>query len=92
MQIDDRESLIIHIEGLQATLTKRNARIAVFGGQLRNPEILTEQAKEREYRRGWEACASHLMGATLTLARELGKTRKEAFEAYIAYDRLTEEP
>lgn len=82
------EALHIHIEGLQATLTKRNARIAELEAKVTelkdNP--LAGVSKERAYREGWKACAGHLMETTRKTALELGKVRKEAFRLYLDGD------
>lgn len=79
------KALHCHIEDLQATLTKRNARI----------EWLTERLEEAEkgepnqkvlsmaYKRGWEAAANALMKAANDAALALGKVRKDAFEIYL---------
>lgn len=91
MKLEDREGLIVHIEGLQATLAKRNVRIAELEEQLRNPSALTEKAEGLAFQRGWEACSGHLMQITFDLARELGKVRKEAFRVYLDYDRAAQE-
>jgi len=83
--VSDIEALQIHIEGLQATLTKRNARIAELEAKVaelkNNPEAAV--SKQRAYREGWKACAGHLMETTRKTAVELGKIRKEAFRLYL---------
>ena len=85
----NRESLLIHIEGLQATLTKRNARIAELEARVaelkNNPEAAI--SKDRAYREGWKACAGHLMETTRKTALELGKIRKEAVRLYLDGDK-----
>lgn len=86
--MSDIESLQIHIEGLQATLTKRNTRIAELEAKVTelkdNP--LAAMSKERAYKEGWKACAGHLMETTRKTALELGKIRKEAFRLYLEGD------
>ena len=81
----NRESLLIHIEGLQATLTKRNARIAELEAKVaelkNNPEAAV--SKKRAYQEGWKACAAHLMETTRKTALELAKIRREAFNLYL---------
>lgn len=81
----DLEHLHIHIEGLQATLTKRNARIAELEAQVaelkNNP--LAGISKDRAYRDGWKACAGHLMETTRKTALQLSEVRKEAFRLYM---------
>jgi predicted RNase H-like nuclease (RuvC/YqgF family) len=79
------EQLHIHIEGLQATLTKRNARIADLEAEVaairKNPAA--SAAEKKAYKQGWKDCAGHLMEATRRHALELAKVRKEAFDLYL---------
>ncbi len=85
MKLDDRESLVIHIEGLQATLTKRNARIAELEEKLGQPIDLptkTQKLLNKAYKQGWKDCASVLMESTRDAALELGKIRRNAFRLY----------
>lgn len=92
--LDTRESHIIHIEGLQATLTKRNARIAELEaerdamkqGDLGSPHIT--RAIEAAHRRGWQECANFLNDSTKELVLKLGKIRKNALDAYYEPERL----
>ena len=81
MELKDRESLVVHIEGLQATLTKRNERIAELEAQISNG-TLTDREKKKEYKRGWEACASEMINMTNQAAQALGKIRKDAYKIY----------
>lgn len=82
------EHLHIHIEGLQATLTKRNARIAQLEEQVsalkNNPAAAVSKAAA--YKQGWKACASHMMQVTHDTANQLAKVRKEAFKLYLEGD------
>jgi hypothetical protein len=76
---------IIHIEGLQATLAKRNARIAELEHQLKEAKagaLQTEMAKAA-YRKGWKACAEHLQGAARKMAYELTEIDKTAFKVWL---------
>lgn len=84
MNLDSHEQLIIHIEGLQATLTKRNARIAELEQQYAkaNKNILLDKAVKKAYKQGWQACAARLMEITRTTALELSEIRQEAWRAY----------
>lgn len=82
MNIDDREGLIVHIEGLQATLTKRNKRIEELEQQLASAENgeLAKTALKRAYKDGWEACSGELAEATRIGAVALGNIRRDAFD------------
>jgi hypothetical protein len=81
------EALHIHIEGLQATLTKRNARIAELEAKLADPELINNVAVKRAYRNGWKACAGRMMEASKETALLLKEIRKDAFEIYLEGDR-----
>lgn len=89
MQIDDREGLIVHIEGLQATLTKRNKRIEELNQRVIDAENgdLPKAALERAYKDGWEACAGSLMETARIGAQALGKVRRDAFEVMLEAER-----
>ena len=77
-----RENLIIHIEGLQATLAKRNQRIAELESQLNNfgKSRVVEKAEKRAYKRGWEDCSNLLANSAHEMARALYKIRQSAFK------------
>lgn len=79
------EALQIHVEGLQATLTKRNIRIAELEKQVeslkKNP--MASAAEKKAYRQGWRDCAGKMMEITRMTSLELSKIRKEAFEIYL---------
>lgn len=86
MKLDTREELIVHIEGLQATLTKRNARIAELEAKLSVPVDLPEHIEklvDKSYKKGWRDCSRELLEITRHTALELGKVRKEAFRYYM---------
>lgn len=84
MKLEDRESLIIHIEGLQATLTKRNNRIAdleaIIEKMKMDPVSTAEQQKY--YKKGWQDCSVKLMEATKEAALDLAKVHNKAFQEY----------
>jgi chromosome segregation ATPase len=79
------ESLHIHIEGLQATLTKRNARITQLEAQVSelklNPESAAKETKA--YKAGWKACANHLQDASRKMAYQLRDIDKQAFRIWL---------
>ena len=86
MKLETEEALKIHIEGLQATLTKRNARIAELEEKLTIPTPLEPEIEKRikkAYKQGWQDCSTELMEITRNTARELTKVRKEAFRVYL---------
>lgn len=79
------ENLHIHIEGLQATLTKRNEHIARLEHKV---ETLTNNpvagaAEKKAYKKGWQDCAGHLMEASRIMALQLSEVRKDAFRLYL---------
>lgn len=66
ISLDTVEKLQIHIEGLQATLTKRNARIAQLEAKLALPVDLgpeLEKKLEKAYKTGWQKCARQFLQA-----------------------------
>lgn len=86
MELQTDEALKIHIEGLQATLTKRNARIAELEAKLSEPIDLpakTQKLIDKAYKKGWKDCSSVLIENTRDAALQLGKIRKEAFRIYL---------
>ena len=84
MHIESTEHLIAHIEGLQATLTKRNARIAELEQRLADgPTSMEEKYRlHAAYRDGWKDCAGRLMNIVHDHALALREIRKEAFRLY----------
>jgi len=77
------EALHIHIEGLQATLTKRNTRIAELEAKLADPELINNVAIRRAYKSGWKDCASRMMEASKDTALLLKAIRKDAYDLYL---------
>jgi hypothetical protein len=77
-----------HIEGLQATLTKRNQQIERLHNQLMEAQASepTQAALAISYRNGWRDAASHLMESSRIAAHALGKVNKNAFEIYLQKD------
>ena len=85
MNDKERENLLIHIEGLQATLTKRNQKIAELEAKLLDTPMSDEvlRAENRGFKNGWKACASKLMGTAHRAALELREIRADAFDLYL---------
>ena len=85
----NRESLIIHIEGLQSVLAKRNARIAELEALVakiqKNP--IASAAEAKAYKKGWKDCAGELMEITRKTALDLSSIRKDAFKLYLEGDK-----
>lgn len=79
MKLEDNEALIIHIEGLQATLTKRNARIKELEELLANPNPQIEKLERRAYKQGWRDCAAELSKITRETVMQLSKVNKHAW-------------
>lgn len=82
--LEEIEALHIHIEGLQATLAKRNARIAELEAKVtkQGSKIQTEMAVRRAYNKGWKDCASKLAETTRLMALQLREVRSEAWRVY----------
>lgn len=87
---DSRENLIIHIEGLQATLAKRKARIEELEKQL-DKQMKSERAeamKSKAYKQGWKDCAENMKGIAQDVARNLRKIDEGAFRLYLEGEKL----
>jgi uncharacterized protein involved in exopolysaccharide biosynthesis len=84
------EALHIHIEGLQATLTKRNTRITQLEAQVSELKMNPAAgAKETAaYKAGWKACADQLKSITRKMAYDLREIDKEAFKIWLEGDKL----
>lgn len=85
MELDSREKLIIHMEGLQVTLKKRNERIAELEAEIvAGAKSRKAQAEIRKaYKDGWQECANYMMGWSADAARALGKIRHDAHALYL---------
>jgi hypothetical protein len=77
------ERLHIHIEGLEGTLRKRNAKIAELEAKLADPSLIDGPLVKRAYKNGWQACANELSKATLDAATHLKQIKNEAWQMYI---------
>ena len=77
------ENLYIHIKGLQATLAKRNIRIAEMEKDVADPNPRQERAIKQAYKDGWKDCAEELMRETATMANSLLCLRSKAFESLL---------
>lgn len=86
IELKTDEALVSHIEGLQSTLTRRNARIAELEERLAQPVDLPEKVEKmikKAYADGYKECASLLIESTKLAALSLGKIRKDAVKLYI---------
>lgn len=85
LDMGKKENLIVHIEGLQATITKRNERISQLEAQIagEGADEREQRALKKAHRQGWQECASHLMETTRQAAFALGQVRKDAFAEYL---------
>jgi hypothetical protein len=90
----DVERLHIHIAGLEATLTKRNNRIAELEAALTAEGQLSREsgAIRREYRRGFQDACNRLMSITASAANALGRVRKDAFDVYLSAEKHADWP
>ena len=77
------ENLHIYIEGLTATLAKRNLLIADMKEDVANPNPRQERAIKKAYKDGWRACAEELMSETATATNALTLLRSQAFESLL---------
>lgn len=84
--VDDREGLIAHIEGLQATLSKRNDRIRQLEEQLAAAEggEPTAPALRKAYRDGWKAAAARALNGIQEARVALDSVRRPALDTYLA--------
>jgi hypothetical protein len=81
------EALHIHIEGLQATLTKRNQRIAELEAKLNNPDLINNVAVKKSYKKGWQDAAHAMMSLSMDAAKGLRKVREDAWKVYLEGER-----
>ena len=83
--IPANEAAQMHIENLQAALTKRNTQIERLTERLEEAETgePNQMALAQAYKRGWSAAAAHLMSTTHIAARALGQVHKDAFHIYL---------
>jgi len=88
-----REVQIVHIEGLQATLTRRNARIEQLEAQIAEGGNSPAQkaAIKKAFKRGWTECAQRLMAATSQAAGALTTINREAWQEYLNSEQLERE-
>lgn len=79
------EALHIHVEGLQATLSKRNETIKRLEAKIVELETnpITEATKKKIYKQGWQDCAFTLKEIVRKTALELNSIDKEAFKIYL---------
>ena len=83
-----REALLVHIEGLQTSLTKRNERIAELENKIAGEgesEVLVRM-QNKAYKAGYKACASNLMRVKQDTINTLSALRDEAFKEYLVGD------
>lgn len=84
LNLDNREKLVIHIDGLQVALAKRNETIARLEAEialLRDGEP-SQAALKKAYQRGWKACASSAIAGTTAAINALQDARRIAFDTY----------
>ena len=91
IEFDADDAKVTHIEHLQATLTKRNARIAELEARLSEEGESKAMTRKYElgYKHGWVAASGEMMEQTRQMERYLRETHDRAFQVYLAGDRLT---
>lgn len=85
MKLDSRDQLIIHIEGLQATLTKRNAQIEQLRKELNKPIVLPDEIQkelDKAFIKGWKACAIRIHTFSHEAKQNLMKLSDASSAAY----------
>lgn len=91
MKLDTEEALKIHIEGLQATLTKRNARIAELEDKLAKPIDLPENIQklvQKAYRKGWRDASLKIKDASKEAVRALDTFDRQAYQVFLEGEKL----
>ena len=81
-----KEAHLIHIRGLEATLTRRNEWIEELETRL-STRAVENTALNRAYKDGWKDCAAKMMDITHKAALDLRELRADAFELYLEGDR-----
>lgn len=91
IEFDADDAKVAHIEHLQATLTKRNARIAELEARLSEEGESKAMTRKYElgYKHGWVAASGEMMEQTRQMGRYLNETHDRAFQVYLVGDRLT---
>ena len=84
------ERLMIHVEGLQVTLTKRNEQIVRLQAKIVQLEEGTATNAEvtKAYGKGWKACAEAMASAAHDAANVLHGIRSAAFRQSSEGERL----
>lgn len=84
------ENLILHIKGLQDTLSARNREIQEL--KARTPiRILREEEKREAFAEGWRACCSKITSEVQRSRDALANLSKVAFSEYITYSQVNYE-
>ena len=89
MMLDSVEKLQVYLTGLEGTLTRRNKRIAQLEGELEHPEPVgdvLQKLLDKEYRKGWNACANRMTVIVTEAALSLQEIRKGAFGLFLSGD------
>lgn len=84
-EVSARDALLREKLALEATLTKRNERIAELEARLEAGEESEYVAKARAegVREGWQACAQSVMNAASSAERELSNLRERGWKVYL---------
>jgi hypothetical protein len=94
MSADDmtpkNERLMIHVEGLQVTLTKRNEQIARLQAKIVHLEegSATNVEIVKAYGKGWKACSDLLAREANEAVNVLQRIRSAAFQQSLHGERL----
>ena len=81
----NREALLVHIEGLQVTITKRNAEIERLRAQIADgaESAAAKAAVRRAFKAGWQECSARLMEATSQASSALTTINRAAWAEYL---------
>lgn len=85
------DAKILHIQRLEATLTKRNKRIAELEAQL-EPGAMDSEHYRRGFRDGWRRQYYATTNAVDRAVKELRNLRADTFEKYLEGERTNFDP
>lgn len=91
IEFSAEDAKILHIQRLEATLTKRNKRIADLEAQL-EPGAMDDEHYRRGYRDGWKQQYYSTTNAVDKAIAELKNVREKSFQNYLQGERTSFDP